>query len=211
MLRLFCCVDGLFWWMQRLCFAQPPPSMWLRLLFQHVHPAATRLVDVCFHCVSRLVLLCVNPAPQQQIIPSFGSVPGLISAPVCLLCGLAWGPVVSSFVGLMPARLVVPCYCIFTISASYFAAGCVGAPVCFSGGVVCGIAFRGRCKLLDAHFSGPVLVCAAHCRAPWCRGSGSSMAAADFQQRPRVGVAVQQLSRAQTWLCGTPSGCISPA
>lgn len=207
MLRLFCCVDGYFGG----CKSRVLPSRYPQcgcafcsnMCASRRHASCGCVLSLCVSPCR--VVVRHNPAPQQQIIPSFGSVPGLIRPLVCLLCGLAWGPVVSSFVGLMPARLVVLCCCIFTISASYLAAGCVGAPVCFSGGVVvCGIALRGRCKLLDADSSGPPSACVRSTlqgtlvQGLWC---GSSMAAAVFQQRPRVGAAVQQLSRAQTHGC----------
>lgn len=169
---------------------------------QRVYSAAMRLFDVCFHCVSRHVVLCVNPAPQQQIIPSFGSVPGLILALVCLLCGLAWGPIVSSFVGLFGGAVLLHFY-----------------PFCELLGIRLLVP---RCVSVVVVFVALRSVGAANCRenssGPQCtlqgtlvQGSGSIMAAADFQQRPRVGAAVQQLSRAQTWLYGTVSTWISAA
>lgn len=73
-------------------------------------------MDVCFILSCSVVMSCFNPAPQQQIVASLGSSAGPDSAPPSMssVCGLAWGPVVSSFVGLKPACLVVPRCCILT-------------------------------------------------------------------------------------------------
>lgn len=202
--------------MQKPCFAQPLPSMWLRLLFQHVCIPPPRVLWMCAVIVCLALSCCCAsqpcaPAADYPVL-WFGSRPD--SAPCMSVVWPCLGPccVLVCWPHASPSGGAV-------LLHFYHFCELLGSRLCWCPGV-----FQWRCCCLwhcvawalqivgRRFFWAPKCLCAQHTAGHlgagvmvWQQyGSGS------FSAAPESGCGgTAAFQGADSWLCGTASGCIT--